>query len=526
MALLEKQVENLRRYHPMAQMWVSPQGFNQAWLEEFVDILQRQQPAWLSGIVHGPQVRVSVARLRELVPARYPIRQYPDITHTRQCQYPVPDWDVAYAVTEGRECINPQPQGQALIFRKTQPGTIGFISYSEGCNDDVNKFIWTSLGWDPEAAVTNILRQYSRYFIGDRHTEAFAAGLMDLERNWHGSVAGNDGVERTLARFQAIEKTASPSDLKNWRFQQALFRAYYDAYTRRRLVYERDLETQSLACLRRASDVGVSKAIADARRILDRAVKERVEPVWRTRIFQLAEALFQSIGMQLSVDLYRAIGVDRGASLDTLDFPLNNRVWLQEQFARIGNLASEPERLQEVKALLEWDNPGDGGFYDDFGNVARQPHLLRGPGFAADPGCYASSRVDFEEEPYVKAPGEPMASAWRVSWLDFAETLADTPLQAVYSGLDPNARYRVRVVYAGDSSKKRIRLVANENLEVHPYMARPRPVVPLEFPLPAAATQKGNLTLSWFGELGQGGNGRGCQVSEVWILKEASPAGE
>ena len=52
----------------------------------------------------------------------------------------------------------------------------------------------------------------------------------------------------------------------------------------------------------------------------------------------------------------------------------------------------------------------------------------------------------------------------------------DTPLQAVYSGLDPNARYRVRLEYAGDSSKKMIRLVANENLEVHPYMARPRPV--------------------------------------------------
>ena len=39
MALLEKQTENLHRYHPKAQMWVSPQGFNQAWLDEFLDIL-------------------------------------------------------------------------------------------------------------------------------------------------------------------------------------------------------------------------------------------------------------------------------------------------------------------------------------------------------------------------------------------------------------------------------------------------------------------------------------------------------
>ena len=121
MALLEKQTQNLHRYHPKAQMWVSPQSFNQAWLEEFIDILKREQPAWLSGVVFGPQVRISLPRLRELVPAKYPIRHYPDITHSRQCQYPVADWDVAYALTEARECINPRPEAEAIIFRKTQP---------------------------------------------------------------------------------------------------------------------------------------------------------------------------------------------------------------------------------------------------------------------------------------------------------------------------------------------------------------------------------------------------------------------
>ncbi len=525
MALLEKQTENLHRYHPKAQMWVSPQGFTQAWFEEFVGILQQEQPAWLSGVVYGPQVRVSLARLRELVPAQYPIRHYPDITHSRQCQYPVPDWDVAYAVTEGRECINPRPDGQALIFRKTQPGTIGFITYSEGCNDDVNKVIWSALGWEPEASVADILRQYSRYFIGERYTDEFARGLMALERNWRGPLFTNQSVEQILTRFQGMEASASPADLKNWRFQQALFRAYYDAYTRRRLIHERELETESLACLRGAPTAGARAATADARKILDRARSEPVAPEWRTRLFQLGEALFQSIGMQLSVNLYQAIGVDRGASLDTLDFPLSNRLWLEQRFARIDKLPSEPERLKELRQILGWTDPGPGGFYDDLGNITQQPHLLRGPGFAEDPGCYASSRVDFEEEPEVRNPGEPLASSRRVSWLDHAETLYDTPLQAAYSGLDPKARYKVRVVYAGDSSNKKIRLVANDTIEVHPYLTRPRPVKPIEFDLPQAATRQGRLTLSWFGEPGLGGNGRGCQVSEVWLLKQSSRSG-
>ena len=37
MALLEKQAENLRRYHPKAKMWVSPQSFSREWFDEFLD---------------------------------------------------------------------------------------------------------------------------------------------------------------------------------------------------------------------------------------------------------------------------------------------------------------------------------------------------------------------------------------------------------------------------------------------------------------------------------------------------------
>ena len=93
-----------------------------------------------------------------------------------------PDWDTAYAVTEARECINPRPEDESIIFRKMQPDTIGFLTYSEGCNDDVNKIVWSGLGWDPDQKVTDILREYSRYFIGDRFTETFAEGLLSLER--------------------------------------------------------------------------------------------------------------------------------------------------------------------------------------------------------------------------------------------------------------------------------------------------------------------------------------------------------
>lgn len=520
MALLARQAENLHRFHPRAQMWVSPQGFNQAWMEEFLTILREQTPAWLSGIVYGPQVRLPLSKLRELVPARYPIRHYPDITHSRQCQFPVPDWDVAFAVTEARECINPRPVDEAAIFHALQPHTIGFITYSEGCNDDVNKAIWSALGWDPDAMVEEILRQFSRYFIGESYTDSFAQGLLALEKNWRGPLLANAGVDVTLAQFQAMERAAMPRDRKNWRFQQALFRAYYDAYTRRRLLYETSLETEAMECLRQAPRIGTALAMKQAEEILDRALTSRVSSDWRQRTFELGEALFQSISMQLSVEKYQAIAADRGASLDTIDFPLNNRLWLKEQFTRIRRLPKPEQRLQAIADILNWENPGPGGFYDDLGNAARQPHLVSGMSFAEDPGRMLSPRVGFEEDLVVDEPDERPGIARRVAWQDHAETLYDTPLQVRYTGLDPQASYQVRVLYAGDAPKRKIRLVANDAIEVHPYLLRPMPFKPLEFELPREATAGGQLTLTWLPEPGLGGNGRGCQVSELWLIRK------
>jgi hypothetical protein len=506
--LLEKETAVLHRSHPRAQMWVSPQSFTQEWLDEFIDILQKEQPAWLSGVVFGPQVRVGLPRLRELVPKRYPIRRYPDITHSLHCQYPVADWDVAYALTEAREGINPRPEAEAHIFRFYQHAAIGFISYSEGCNDDVNKFVWSGLGWDPSASVIEILRQYSRYFIGERYRDDFAQGLMALERNWQGPLLTNESVYETLQKFRAMEKTASPQVRANWRFQQALYRAYYDAYVRRRLIHETELEERANEKLRAAKRIGSLAAMNQAAAILDRAEAERPAADWRARVFELAEALFQSIRMQLSVERYQAISVDRGANLDTIDMPLNNRAWLKERFAEL-RLQEEAERVKGIDAILCWDDPGPGGFYDDVGNLARQPHLVRGLGFAGDPGFWQSPRVSFGY-----SPGR------RMSWCRHAEALYDAPLVLRYSDLDGDAQYKVRVVYAGESNRVRIRLSANDGLEIHPLIPKERPIRPVEFDIPKAATAGGKLKLTWSAEPGRGGNGRGCQVAEVWLIKK------
>jgi len=505
MPFLARVAEVLHRSHPRAGLWVSPQGFNQEWLDQFLNIL-KQEPAWLTGVVHGPQVRISMADLRRAVPSRYPIRTYPDITHSQQCQFPVPDWDVAFSLTEGREVINPRPRGEAAIFRYYQPGSIGFISYSEGCNDDVNKFVWSGLGWEPEAAVEELLRQYTRAFIGAELGEEFPEVLLGLERNWEGPLLPHGDVDRLLARLRALQTRARPQVNANWRFQQALYRANYDAYARSRLIVETGQEDRAREVLRQCRALGSMEAIRKAEMNLSIAAEDPSSG--RLRLRELAEDLFISIRMQLSVPLYDAIAVDRGANLDSLDVPLNDRLWLRDQFARLRNLNDEAERLRGIEAILQRTDPGPGGFYDDLGNLRLQPHLVRAKNYDGDPDFRRSSLVGFG-----------CRAGWPLAWCQNAQTLHDAPLQMRYHGLDGKARYKVRVVYAGDSFRNLIRLDAEEH-QVHDWFKKPDPPIPVEFDVPAPATADGVLTLTWRQEPGKGANGRGCQVAEVWLIRK------
>jgi hypothetical protein len=354
-ALMKRLKKVLNKYHPDAQMWVSPQGFDfegdaPGYLKVFYEQIAKE-PEWLDGVVFGPQVADNLKVLRDKLPSQYPIRRYPDITHCLDAQYQVPDWDPAFHVTLYREPINPRPLGYAKIFRDWDQYTCGFITYSEGVNDDVNKFIWACLGWDPDMKVEDILRDYSKYFISERYAEKFADGLLGLERNWQGPLLTNVGVYETLKVFQQMERGATPQEKLNWRFQLALYRAYYDAYVRRRLIYETELEEKAMDVLRLAEQLGSLRAMKKAEAILDKAQKERVGLDWRARTFELAEALFQSIRMQLSVERYEAKSTRRGGNLGLIDTPVNDSKRIKKLFRKIRRLGDEDDRLAAIAEI-------------------------------------------------------------------------------------------------------------------------------------------------------------------------------
>jgi len=491
----------LARHHPKAKIWLSLQGFRGDRAEYVYRFLDEEKPVWFGGIVCGPS-SPSIPSTRKRLDPRYPIRSYPDITHNVRCQYPIPWWDTALAVTLGREAINPRPVQYAEIHNAFAPYTAGFLSYSDGVHDDVNKVLWNVLAWNSDTPPREILIEYARFFFAPEVAETAADGILALERNWIGSLRDNGGVDATLALWNGLEKQA-PSLDGNWRWQMCLVRAVYDAYTRHRLIYESALAEEANAKLAEAPTQGSLAAMAAATAVLRRAETEPVRPDLRERIDKLCEALFRSIALQTSMSRYKASGAERGCILDFVDYPLNSRWWLEDEFKAIGALPSEPEKLARLELVRTWEHPGAGSFYDDVGNIAKSPHVVMGD---LSPLGLRTARTPIPEVLWW----DEGASRKRLAWMD----VMNWPLAVHYTGLDPKADYVIRTTGYGTC------LLSINGERVRPAIDHKGIGEFKEFSVPKALLADGTLHLT-FERPAERVNWRyQSRLSELWLLKK------
>ncbi len=492
--LLEELAAPLKRYHPEAGIWLSLQGFEPDQCRYVYDYIRSAKPQWLAGLVVGPG-SPSPEDTRAAISRDYQLRHYPDITHTVRCDFPVSWWDPAFAFTLGREPVNPQPYYYSAAYRAIEPYIDGFIGYSDGAHDDLNKMTWNLLGWDAQADPRETVRQYAAFFFGAEVREAAADGILALEKNWQGPIIENGGITATLSHWQKLE-AAAPAMKSNWRWQMLLLRAYYDAYTR--LRQEREDELEKAAC--KALLAG-PQAIGEAERIL-RMADSCVMPAWRNRIVSLCDALFRSVALQTSVPKYKASGAERGVVLDFVDRPLNNRWWLEDQFKRIRLLPPAEQRLA-IDTIARWEDPGPGSFYDDVGHVGKSPHVVRGEDLNTDPLMRRSDNPGFDW-------WDGGMSRKRLSWM----TSMRWPSAMRYERLDTTAQYTVRITGVGESLLR----VNGQRLEATVYGKGIGEMK--EFPVPASLSKTGTLTLTWDAIDEEHLNWRQhSRVAEVWLIK-------
>jgi len=347
---------------------------------------------------------------------------------------------------------------------------------------------------------------YCRFHFGPEVAARAADGIFALERNWSGPLATNGGVEATLTLWRKLAAEA-PQLAANWRWQLCQLKAHYDAYVRARLLAETRYEDEANGALLTAEDVGTEKAIDKA---FD-ALKQADTPVradLRKRVDELCEALFQSIGYQTSVKIYGASGPQRGAVLDFVDHPLNNRWWLEDELNKVRALHSEREKLIRLHELATWEKHGPGSFYDDIGNVGQSDHVMRGEWINTDPGMIRSPNPD-------TMWWDGGRSRARLSWI----SKMDWPIGLRYEGIDPEAPYEVRTTGYGQC-------LLRVNGERVPPSSYGREVGDIKkFPLPKKLYKEGTILLTFDLPHEPGVNWRqASRLSEVWLIKTQNQA--
>ncbi|WP_375194439.1 hypothetical protein [Sphingobium sp.] len=497
--LLDRLSRTLRARFPKAELLLSTQGFDARDLDAFHAALARR-PTWLTAIFVGPQTRESAAiHLRRLA-GRLPLELYPDTAHAMQAQFPIPDWHPAFALTQGREPVNPRPSAQADIFAAITPGTRGAISYSEGVNDDWNVHQWLAMGWNAGA---DIASDYANFYIGD---PAFAAIPAMLEANWQGNPAANTAIDRTLKAIDAVH----PAPWAGWHVDLYRYRAVYDALIRERLIRARSNQAEALYTLRQTPAIGAEPAVAAARFAYARPDAPRSTSLYQ-RLSALADRLRATAGMQLSVERHGASDWRRGANFDRAMIDLNDRFAVERDMNAALSFPTEAERIAALYALGDRWGMADFALYDDLGDPDNEPHLVRGPGYPGDPQLWRTA-IDGVAE-YTPNEG------WRMAELSYAEALFEHPLTLHYEGLEKNRAYRLRYSRAGEDYSLPLTLTANGTPLPAPSMRATNPQR-VELLLAPSLTAGGTLDLVWSRPQGVGGSGRGRQIAEVWLIPE------
>lgn len=490
MPFLEAIASELDKQHPGAGVWVSLQGFSDEQIDYFYHYLETESPYWLRGVVSGPG-SPSLSGTRYRLPQKYMHRHYADITHTVRCQYPTLRWDQAFALTLGREPVNPQPYYYAALHDKYAPFTNGFLTYSDGVHDDLNKCIWSRKGWSEEENAFDITEQYVRFFFSTEPSDRVADAVLGLERNWDGPIEANGGIEMTFSRWQQLEK-AYPRLQENWRWQMLLLRAYYDTYTKRRKLYEQGLEKEANRLLEEAPAIGSEKSMERALEKINEADKVNIASSLRKKIDDYCEALYRSVGLQTSVEKYQASGPERGCVLDFVDYPLNNRWWLADQFTAIAGMETEAVKLAALEVIRTWENPGKGSYYDNISNISQSSRVKTTVYDATDVAWWdrGGSRKRLSTQLFQNAP------------------------RLLYEDLDPKARYMIRIAGYGDA------LLRVDGERISPVLYNKELEEFKEFPIDRRFFQDGKLEVSFDEPEESHLNWRQySKVCDIWLIK-------
>jgi hypothetical protein len=565
--LVEKMAGIVHKYHPDSRIYFTNQKFDNEDDNAIFTYLQEKPRDWLWAWGYGPGSdattwqpghrqthRMDLFRYpgfgpyglypREILhqlPKRHVLVYYNEITHWKYAQhafiqmYPradrngdlPPHWshdiykrrpDQFLTMVYNRLTFFAWPRYYHRVFNDLMPYGVGDITHSSGHHDHFNQWMWQRLLWAPRKSVEELVKEYCSTWFGPEVTSFMSEAIFQLEKNLEEQpetpLSEKKGIDNyyTLVK-KAGEKMSDERMANNWLWRMYMQKASLDKYiqlaVRQQMVLQQRIKQYTLNAMKH---IEKNTEIEEMLAWFD-TLKETPEMI---RLRKEAGRLGDE-----SNDIF---GV-RSEGFFNLKHDFIGLGWLRRQLERAKS-AEGKKKLELLTKIVDYENPGEGGFYDNLGTFNSAPNVVFG--YPYDHG-----------QPYVS---QMLAEGNRPSQRSMHFTQdEDQGVTLHYKNLDPESPYRIRFTFVRPWYQERYAFRMNQKSQTiyaDDFVLANNIELPLQtsdffaFDIPHSVTKDGELVirLERASEVAHGdrvtieqwrnSGGWGTIVSEVWLMKK------
>jgi hypothetical protein len=566
--LVGEMADIIHRYHPETRIYFTNQKFDNQDDKAIFDYLNEQPREWLWAWGYGPGSdattwqpghrqthRMDLFRypgfgpyslypleiIRQM-PSRHKLVYYNEITHWRYAQhayiqmYPradkngdlPPHWshdiyerrpDQFLTMVYQRQTFYAWPRYYHRVFNDLMRYGIGDITHSSGHHDHFNQWMWQRLLWSPRSKVEDVVYEYCRNWFGDEAASLMTEAIFQLEKNME-EIPGEPLPEKEgIVKYYQLVKDAGrlmPLEMMkgNWLWLMYMQKGALDRYVQLAVLQQMKLQEDAEELVKQSLRNGMSNLhLEKAIKLLDSADYETEEMILlREEAEKLGERSNELFGV-------------RSDGIFNLEHDFIGLGWLRRQLSR-SLTATSDARKEMLEMIINYENPGEGGFYDNLGTYNHAPNVVFG--YPYDHG-----------QPYVS---QMLSEGNRPSQRSMHFTQDEEQgVTLRYQNLDKKAEYKIRFTLVRPWYQERYAMRMNQTMEsiyADDVLIGENIELPLQmsdyftFDIPSKLTMDGELEVRFkkaedvaIGdrvsvEQWRNSGGWGTIVSEVWLMKK------
>ena len=565
--LVEEMANIIHTYHPNTRIYFTNQKFDNDDDNAIFSYLQEKPREWLWAWGYGPGSDATTWQPGHRQTHRMDLFQYPgfgpyglypreiihqlppqqklvfynEITHWKYAQhayiqmYPradrhgdlPPHWshdiyerqpDQYLTMVYNRLTFYAWPRNYHRIFNDLLRYGVGDITHSSGHHDHFNQWMWQRLLWNPRMSVEEVVNEYCENWFGHEAAPFMAEAIFQLEENLEEipdtPLPKKDGI---LNYYQLVDKAGKvmPTHTmeKNWLWRMYMQKGALDRFVQLSVSQQMQLQSEIEnrvrdIMLREVSAMEIKSILA----ILENDLEETRE---KENLREEARRLGEESNTLFGV---------RNDGYFNLSHDFIGLGWLKRQIKRAIETDGS-ERIELLQMIVDYENPGDGGFYDNLGTGNIAPNVTNG--YPYDHG-----------QPYVS---QMLSAGNRPSQRSMHFTQDEGHgVTLHYRDLDPKAKYKIRFTLVRPWYQERYAMRMNQKSEsifADDILIADDIELPLQmsdfftFDIPRKATHDGELIIRFqkAADVGNGdrvrveqwrnSGGWGTIVSEAWLMK-------